>query len=176
MSPVQAGLLDQNTIDITGKIGDETAFYVRGALQHLTVRGSPPIKVVISSEGGNFGAGLAIYDMLRFYTGHKTAIVNGFAHSSAVFIVQACDTRQCMRHATIVIHNILEPEMSLSVLRDPKKLRETLEDMEKAQARGDAILMARTKRTAEEIATANNEEKRIYAEEALAFGLVDEII
>lgn len=170
------GLLDQNVIDIVGKVNEETAFYVREALQRLTVRGSPPIKVVISSEGGNYGVGLAIYDMLRFYEGAKTGIVNGFCNSTASIILQACETRQCMRHATILIHNILEPEMSLSVLRDPKKLRETIEDMEKGQARGDAILIARTKRTAEEVAAANNEEKRMCAEEALAFGLIDEII
>lgn len=176
LDQTQLELLNQSTIDLGGEVDEDMILYVREALLRLTVKGSPSITVLITSRGGSVEVGLDIYDALRLYTGEKTGIVLGFAKSMAVLILQACEKRKCMRHATLLIHHISRREVSLDILRDPIKLKEVRDDLEASQSRLYVILGARTCKTVDVIREECAKERDMTAEEALAFGLVDEVI
>lgn len=176
LSEVQLALLDQEIIDLGGDVDADMVRYAREALLRLVARGSPEITVKITSGGGDVRIGLDIVDLLNAYPGKKIGQVFGFAKSMAAIILQACDVRQCSRHGVVLIHYVSLRQVNLDQLRDAKKVEEMVIEMTKSQERINAILMARTKKSADEINTANKAEKDFSAEEALAFGLIDEII
>lgn len=176
LDDVHLKLLDQNIIAIGGEIDVDLALFVREALLRLMGRGSPSIKVIISSQGGDVDCGLIIYDLLRSYEGETTGIVHGLASSMAVTILQACSKRVAMLHASILIHHISHGEVKLDVLRDPDALAKIRKNLEEQQAMLDEILAARTKRNLAEIKAACAKDQKMSAKEALIFGLIDEVL
>src|SRR5258706_13842770 len=99
-------LLDKNIIEIAGEVDADMIMYVREAMLRLIAKGNPDITVLINSNGGSVTCGLDIYDVLKYYTGKKTGIVQRFAKSMAAVILQACERRQTMRHSIIHIHHV----------------------------------------------------------------------
>lgn len=62
------------------------------------------ITILISSGGGDVEVGLAIYDLIK-HCGMPTHIcVVGYAHSMAIVILQAGDTRSAYPHASLMAH------------------------------------------------------------------------
>jgi ATP-dependent Clp protease protease subunit len=176
LDEVQKGLLDQNIISIGGEIDVDTAMYVREAILRLVCKGSPPIKVLITSTGGSVRFGLDIYDALKYYAGEKTGVVSGIAHSMACVILQACQKRQCMRHSSVLIHHVSTTEMSLDAIRDKTEIAKIREDLEGDQARIYKILSKKTRKSVKKIRKECVKNKQMNSEKALKFGLIDEII
>jgi ATP-dependent Clp protease protease subunit len=142
----------------------------------LEAAGSPEVIVTITSDGGNMLAGLDIYDMLRLYPGKTIGIVEGFARSAAPVILQACKVRQCSRHARILIHHLLQNELSLDTMRSPKKMEAVLARAEAEQLKLYHLLALHTGRSMPSIRKLCFQEYDMAADEALEFGLIDEII
>lgn len=176
LDDVQIALLNQNIISIGGEIDSNNALYVREALLRLMGKGSPPIKVMITSNGGSVQYGLDIYDGLRYYAGEKTGVVLGAARSMAAVILQACQKRQCMRHSLVLIHHISTTEMDLDALRDSIETKKIKKNLEKDQNRIYKILSDRTGHTVAEISAECVKNQSMTSEEALKFGLIDEVI
>ena len=176
LDPVDLKLLERNIIDIRGEVDEKMALHVREALRRLVAHGSPDITVTITSGGGSVTIGLDIYDALRLYPGKKTGQVFGFARSIAAVILQACDLRQCARYAHLMLHHVTRREVSLTTLRDKRKLQELVEDMERNQTRIYSILVSRSHQPLRVIKETCKKETEMTAEEAKEFGLVDEVI
>jgi len=176
LDDVQKDLLNHNIIVIGGDIDDDTAFYVRESLIRLMGKGSPAVKILITSLGGLASVGLDIYDMLTIYPGETTAVVHAFAYSTAAVILQACKKRTAARHSKILIHHVSSSEVSLDILRDSKRTAKEREELEKMQARIYKILCEKTKLSMAKIKKECARDRAMDAEEALKFGLIDEII
>ncbi|MBP9669428.1 MAG: ATP-dependent Clp protease proteolytic subunit [Candidatus Pacebacteria bacterium] len=158
--------------DITRKVFEQVA----GCMLHLIGKKSPPIKIIINSPGGEVDSGLDIYDLLRLYEGEKTGIVIDRAASMGAVILQACNVRACARHASILIHHVSRSNITLDQLRNPRKLKEVRDSMEKSQAKLYAILTDRTGQSVSRIRTVCALDKHMSAREALKFGLIDKIV
>jgi len=170
-------LLNKGIIDIaTDNIDGEAAIYVRQSLHILTTMDTPDITLIITSDGGEVEAGLAIYDMIRLYPGKVTGRVVGYARSMAVIILQACDVRECTQHSLIKIHNILRDKVSLSSLRSKHKLDKLYKDMECRQASLYRVLSQRSGQSISSVRKACGKEENWTAAEALRFGLIDKIV
>jgi ATP-dependent protease ClpP protease subunit len=176
MNEEDLGLLENGIIDLSGEVDYEMADYVRECFRILKSKGSPDITIEITSAGGDVGIGLSILDMLRLYPGKKTGKVIGFARSMAAVILQACDKRLCAKHAVMMIHHLYKNEVSLDVMRDPKKARKTLEEMEESQNWIYEVLCKRTKKRKAVIKKICEEERDLTANEALNLGLIDKVI
>lgn len=176
MNDTQKESLKADRILIADEIGRETYFYAREALLRKMGEGSPNLTIFISSSGGRVSAALDIYDLLKFYSGRKIAIVNGVAGSSAAIILQACEWRTVTPHATVHIHNVSRSDVSLNVFRDPQKLQDLIREIEANQSRFDQILIARTKKSLRDVQEQCEKDKSLSAEDAVAFGLADQII
>lgn len=85
------------------------------------------IEIRINSGGGSVFGGMAIYNVLKSYSGKKTVFVDGIAASIASVIMLAGDTINIPKNATIMIHD----PWSVCV--------GTAEDMEKAKASLETI-------------------------------------
>lgn len=66
--------------------------------------GNKKLDVYINSGGGDVFGGLAIYNILKRYSGEKTAHIDGIAASIAGIIPFACDKVIAPRSAQIMLH------------------------------------------------------------------------
>ena len=169
-------LLLKDSLWLGGKVDGDMADYVGESFAKLMARGAPPITVYITSSGGSVTVGLDIYDMLSVYPGRVKGVVAAFARSIAVVILQACTTRTAFEHARILIHHISTQEITLDEMRSWKKKQEILADMEKNQERLYRILSRRTGKPVADIRRTCKKNKDMTAREALAFGLIDDIM
>ena len=69
--------------------------------------GYEDIDIYFNSGGGNVFAGLAIYNQLKRYSGHKVGYVDGMAASIASVIMFACDELHFATGAQAMIHKPL---------------------------------------------------------------------
>jgi ATP-dependent Clp protease, protease subunit len=178
LSEAQITLLqiDVPIIDIVGSVEPPMYDYVRTAIMYLHTKGDPDIEVRITSPGGRVDVGLDVYDLLRLYPGKKTAIVSSQAASMGAVILQACDVRRCMKHSSVLIHHISTSDITLDLLRSRVKMARFRKDMETDQDRLYDILAVKTGKSISEISKACAKDEPMTAEEAKAFGLIDDII
>ena len=174
MSEVQKALLEPGrVIDLVGEVDGQMMRYVREACTRLIAKGSPDIRVIITSCGGEVLAGLDICDMLATYPGKKTGIVVSEASSMGAIILQICTVRQATQHASLLIHHV---SRMLSLGLTPDELQVEIKKGNALQERLDHILTTRTGRSRDEIQAECKKNRNMTAEEALAFGLIDEIL
>jgi ATP-dependent Clp protease, protease subunit len=164
-------------IDILSTIDEETFTYVREAIMYLQAVGCPPLQVTISSSGGAVHAGLGIYDLLRLYSGKTTALVLGQACSMASIILQACKVRLCAKHAYVLVHEVRAETVAFSLLASSSKANQRLVDgLKSSQDCIYSILAERTGKSLTQIGRLCKQDKALTAEEALKFGLIDQIV
>ncbi|MDO8669532.1 MAG: ATP-dependent Clp protease proteolytic subunit [Candidatus Buchananbacteria bacterium] len=169
-------LLSKGIIDLGGEVDEDMAMYVRDSLMILATNDNPEITIVFTSNGGSVVAGLAIYDMLKNYPGRKIGRVSSFCRSIAAIVLQACDWRIASPNSEIKIHNVAVQSLGLDVLRHPKKIDECIKDMERDQGIINQIYSFRTGQSLRAITRESNRDELMTAQEALEFGLIDEII
>ncbi len=169
-------LLSRRVIDLCGEVDENMAMYVRDSLMMLVANDNPDITVVITSNGGEVSVALAIYDMLVNYPGKVTGEIKSFCRSAATLIFQACGRRVISPNSKIKIHNILVSGLSLSVMRNPKKIAIVIAGLEADQRTINKIYSLRTGQSLKKVEKESNRDIEMTAQEALEFGLVDEII
>jgi ATP-dependent protease ClpP protease subunit len=67
--------------------------------------GAKEVTVRIHSPGGSVGEGIAIYHALRDNAAKVTTVVDGYAASSASFVMLAGDERKVHRNSIVFVHN-----------------------------------------------------------------------
>lgn len=169
-------LLKNNVLLLEGDFNSRMIEHVYYALIILEARGSPDIEIrIYSNGGGRVGVCLDVFDAIRRYKGKKTGVVYAYARSMGAIVLQACDKRICLRHATVLIHHIHVEEVSLDVLENKTRLARLQKSMWNDQKKIYAILQNRTGRSEKEIRKACSWDVDMNSEEAKRFGLIDEI-
>ena len=131
------------------------------------------INLYINSPGGSVTAGMAIYDTMQYIKCDVSTICLGMAASMGAFLLAGGTKgkRYALPNAEIMIHQPSggaqgqATEISIAaehILRTRKKMNE--------------ILAANTGRTYEEIARDTERDNYMTAQEALAYGLIDNVI
>lgn len=113
-----------------------TSKRIAAALRSL---GGADVEVNINSPGGNVFEGLAIYNLLREYSGKVTTKVFGVAASAASFIAMAGDEILIARGAFFMIHNSM-----VVTAGNRHELRETADWLEPFDTTMADIYQART--------------------------------
>jgi ATP-dependent Clp protease protease subunit len=165
-------LLAKRIITIDGEINGDKVIYIKKCLVNLLLQGSPPVKVIISSNGGKVMAGLDIYDLLKLYSGKKTGVIVCEARSMAAVVLQACDYRLATQNAGIMIHNT-KGGITHDELMDEEKIKKLRQEYIDTQKRINVLLSVRTGKSIEEIKTQCAKEEDMSAHEAKEFGLID---
>lgn len=182
MDEIRHKLLAKGIVDLAGEVDESMALYVREAIMILTANDQPDITIMITSNGGNVAVGLCIYDMLQNYSGEKTGIVNGFCRSMTTVILQACDHRQAMTHARIKIHDVVVDveKLKTSIILDKKILHDFTTKMVDGVKYDlkviNGIYSRRSGQPLKAVSRLSKENRDLTAKEALAFGLIDQII
>lgn len=172
-------LLKKRIIYLNGRVSEKEASRIGDAIIALNAESNAPMKLFINSNGGNIDAGLNIYDMLLHSVATVIGVVQQKAYSAASIILQGCHTRRAFKHGQILIHNgSIGMDKKFDDIQEniEKGIRAIIEDSIKKRALMHAIYAGRTGKTVEEIKEICLADRVVYADEAKAIGLIDEVI
>jgi ATP-dependent protease ClpP protease subunit len=162
--------MPQQRISVFGEIGYAvTAGSVKSQLDALAA--GSPVLVEINSDGGSVQEAIAIYNTLRTWPGGVDVEIVGWALSAATLIAMAGRTIRAHETALLMVH---APWVSASGNAD--QLREHAELLDQV-ATTMRTAYARTRQPAKIIdGWLDGQDHWMTADEALAAGLVDEVI
>jgi ATP-dependent Clp protease protease subunit len=129
----------------------------------------------INSPGGVITSGLAIYDAVRAIKAPVATVICGLAASMGSFLAAtgAKGMRYAWPHAKVLIH---QPLISGEIYGQATDIKIHAEEMLRTRALLNSIYAAVTGRSLEEIAKDTDRDRYLNAEEARAYGLVDEVL
>lgn len=167
-------LLNDRIIMLSEEVNDATASLVVAQLLYLEAQDpDKDIQFYINSPGGSVTAGMAIYDTMQYIRCDVSTICIGMAASMGAFLLAAGakGKRRALPNGEILIHQPLGGArgQATEVAIHAEQLIKTREKMNK-------ILAERTGQTVEQIALDTERDHYMTAEEALNYGLIDEII
>ena len=171
---IYSRLLKDRIIFLGGEVTDDEANLI--VAQMLFLEADEPdkdISLYINSPGGSITAGMAIYDTMQYIRCDVSTICIGMAASMGAFLLAAGakGKRRALPNGEILIHQPLGGArgQATEVAIHAEQLIKTREKMNK-------ILAERTGQTVEQIALDTERDHYMTAEEALKYGLIDEII
>ena len=171
---IYSRLLKDRIIFLGGEVTDDEANLI--VAQMLFLEGDDPdkdISLYINSPGGSITAGMAIYDTMQYIRCDVSTICIGMAASMGAFLLAAGakGKRRALPNGEILIHQPLGGArgQATEVSIHAEQLIKTREKMNR-------ILAERTGQSVEQIALDTERDHYMTAEEALKYGLIDEII
>lgn len=167
-------LLNDRIIMLTGEVCDEMAASITAQLLFLeSVGADKDISLYINSPGGSVTAGMAIYDTMKYIKCDVSTICMGMAASMGAFLLSGGTKgkRYVMPNAEVMIH---QPSGGAS--GQATEIQIAAEHILKTKKKLNGIMAANTGQPLEVIERDTDRDNYLTAEEALAYGLVDEIV
>lgn len=174
---IYSRLLNERIVFLGEPIDDAVANTVVAQLLHLeSADPDKDISLYINSPGGSVSAGLAIYDTMQFVKCDVSTICLGMAASMAVPLLAggAKGKRFILPNAQVMIHQPMggtgdghTQQTDIQIMAD--EIRKTRERLER-------IIAKHCGKSLEEVHVDCERDNWLDADEALAYGLVDEII
>ena len=171
---IYSRLLEDRIIFLSEEVNDVTASLV--VAQLLFWESEDPgkdINFYINSPGGSVTAGLAIYDTMQFVKCDVSTTCIGMAASMGAFLLAGGTKgkRYVLPNAEVMIH-----QPSGGARGQASDIKIVAEQILKTRQKLNEILAANTGQPLEKIAEDTERDNYLSAEEAKAYGLVDEII
>lgn len=171
---IYSRLLRERVVFLVGPVNDQTANLVVAQLLFLESENpDKDISLYINSPGGSVSAGMAIYDTMNFIKPQVSTLCTGMAASMGAFLLAAGEKgkRFALPNSKIMIHQPLGGMQGQATdieihARDILKTKGTL----------NKILAERTGQPLEKIERDTDRDYFLEAEEAKAYGLVDQVI
>ncbi len=174
--PIESRFLSQRKIFLEGEVNGESANRFLKEVLYLNSEDSEaPIDLLLNSPGGEVRAGLQIYDCIQGSSAPIRIFCVGQACSMAALLL-ACGRhgrRYLLPHAEVMIH---EPRLQGNLGGSASSLRSISENMADTRRKMELLLSRHTGKTVEEIAAATAYDHFMTPEEAVAFGLGDEVV
>ena len=167
-------LLRDRIIFIGTEINDAVSSVVIAQLLFLQQEdGKKDINIYINSPGGSVTAGLAIYDTMQFVTCDVNTYCLGMAASMGAFLLcaGAKGKRYALPNSDIMIHQV-----SGGAQGTASDVERTVEFMYKLKKRLIRIMAYHTGKTPEQVSIDSDRDYYMSADEAKAYGLVDEVV
>jgi len=167
-------LLNDRIIILSDEVNDVTASLVTAQLLYLEAQdANKDIEFYINSPGGSVTAGMMIYDTMQFIKCDVSTICMGIAASMGSFLLAAGakGKRFALPNAEIMIHQPLGGARGQAT-----DVRIHAEHLVNTRKRLNAKLAEMTGQTIEKIEIDTERDNFMYADEAVAYGLVDKVI
>jgi len=171
---IYSRLLKERVVFLVGPVTESTANLV--VAQMLFLESENPDKDInfyINSPGGSIAAGMAIYDTMQFIKPDISTLCVGMAASMGAFLLAAGakGKRFALPNSTVMIHQPLggfqgqasDVEIHARYILE---LRERL----------NRLMAMHTGKSIEEVAKETERDNFLTAEQAVAFGMVDQIL
>ena len=171
---ISSRLLKERVVFLVGPVDDPVANVVVAQLLFLESENpDKDINLYINSPGGNVSSGLAIYDTVQFIKPDVSTICVGLAASMGALLLAggAKGKRYCLPHSRLMIHQPSGGAYGQATdidihAREILRLRERLNE----------VLAAHTGQPLEQIAVDTERDNFMGAEEAVEYGLVDQVL
>ena len=171
---IYSRLLKERIIFLVGEVNDQTANLVVAQLLFLESENpDKDISFYINSPGGSVSAGMAIYDTMQFIKPDVSTMCLGFAASMGAFLLAAGEKgkRFSLPNSKIMIHQVLGGAQGQAT-----DIEIHAKDILKTKAVMNRILAERTGQPLEKIERDTERDYFLDADEAKAYGLVDQVI
>ena len=171
---IYSRLLKERVIFMVGTVNDQTANLVVAQLLFLESENpDKDISLYINSPGGSVSAGMSIFDTMNFIKPDVSTLCVGMAASMGAFLLAAGakGKRHSLPNSKIMIHQPLGGTQGQATeieihAREILKTREQL----------NRILAENTGQSLEKIQHDTERDYYLSADEAKAYGLVDQVI
>lgn len=171
---IYSRLLQDRIIMLSGEVNDDIASLVVSQLLFLESQDpTKDIHLYINSPGGVVSAGLAIYDTMNYVKCDVSTICMGLAASMGAFLLAggAKGKRLALPNAEIMIH-----QPSGGARGQETEIRIAAEQILKTRERLNRILAENTGKPIDIVSADTERDNYMTAEEAKAYGLIDEIV
>ena len=157
------GFGDSSDHDLDEKI---TAHIIKGLHILSTIRPEEPIRIIMNNQGGDTQHGLAIYDTIRGLSSPVHIDVYGHCYSIGAWILQAADHRRMSKHSSLMIH-------------DGEGTKDKFHREQDEKCRDILLARIREKHPDYKVSVLQkllDTDTYMWPEQALALGLIDEVI
>ena len=171
---IYSRLLKDRIIMLSGPIDDSTANIVVAQLLFLAAEDpDKDIHLYINSPGGVITAGMAIFDTMNYIKPDVSTICIGIAASMGAFLLAAGapGKRFVLPNSEVMIHQPLGGAKGQA-----SDIAIVAEHILKTRDKMNRILAEKTGQTVKKIKQDTERDNFLSAEEAVAYGLVDQII
>lgn len=169
-------LLSDRIIFLGREVDDVSAELI--VAQMLFLEAQDPekdIQLYINSPGGSVTAGFAIYDTMQYISCDVSTVCVGIAASFGAFLLAGGTKgkRMALPHAEIMIHQTAV--RGSGIQGQASDIRILSDHIQRSNQKLNRILAENTGKTVEEIEADTDRDHYMTAEEALQYGLLDEI-
>ncbi len=167
-------LLNDRIIFLSEEVNDTTASLVVAQLLFLEAQDpDKDVQFYINSPGGSVTSGMAIYDTMQYIKCDVATICVGMAASMGAFLLSAGakGKRMALPNSEIMIH-----QPSAGTQGQITDMAIHLKRLETIKARMNRIMAENTGRSIEEVTAACERDNFMSADEALKFGLIDQVL
>ena len=171
---IYSRLLNDRIVMLCEEVNDTTASLVVAQLLYLEAQDpDKDISLYINSPGGSVTAGMAIYDTMNYIKCDVSTICIGMAASMGAFLLSsgAKGKRYALPNAEIMIH-----QPSAGTQGQITDMAIHLKRLEIIKKRMNKILSENTGKPIEVVTADCERDNFMSAEEAKAYGLIDEVI
>ncbi len=171
---IYSRLLKERIIFLVGPVTDESANLIVAQLLFLESENpDKDISLYINSPGGSVTAGMAIYDTMQFIKPQVSTLCTGLAASMGAFLLAAGakGKRFSLPNSRIMIH-----QPSGGAHGQATDIEIHAKEILYLRERLNGILADNTGRTLDEIARDTERDNFMSADEAKAYGLIDEVL
>ena len=171
---IYSRLLKERIIFLGEEVNDTSASIIVAQLLFLEAEDpNKDINLYINSPGGSVSAGFAIYDTMKYIKCDVSTICIGMAASMGAFLLAGGTKgkRFALPNSEIMIH-----QPSGGARGQATEIKIVAENILKTKKKLNEILAANTGRSIEEIERDTERDNYMSAEEAKAYGLIDEIL
>ena len=170
---IYSRLLKDRIIILTGEIDDNTANIVVAQLLYLDSINNNDISLYINSPGGSITAGMAIYDTMNFIKSDVSTICLGMAASMGAFLLSSGTKgkRYCLPNSEVMIHQPLGGASGQAT-----EIKISAEHILKIKDKLNKILASNTNKDIKTIEIDTERDNYLSSEEALQYGLIDQIL
>lgn len=170
---IYSRLLKDRIVILSEEITDASANSVVAELLYLDSLNNDDIHIYINSPGGSITAGMAIYDTMNLIKSDVSTICIGMAASMAAFLLSSGTKgkRYCLPNSEVMIHQPLGGAQGQAT-----EIKIAAERILKLKDKLNRILANNTKQKLEIIERDTERDNFMDANEALEYGIVDEIL
>ena len=166
-------LLQDNIILLDGEITDDKANIIIAELLYLNSQNCDDIYMYINSPGGSVTAGMAIYDTMNFIDNDVCTICVGMCASMAAFLLSsgAKGKRYALQNSEVMIHQPIGGAQGQAT-----EIQIAAERILKLKDKMNRLLSNNTRQSLSKIKRDTERDYFMDADEALNYGIVDEIL
>jgi ATP-dependent Clp protease protease subunit len=172
---IYSRLLKDNIIFLGRPLDDDVSNLIIAQMLFLEAENPErDISIYVNSPGGSVTAGLAIYDTMQYIKPDVATLCVGQAASMAAVLLAAGTKgkRSVLPNSRVLIHQPL----LYGLQGQQTDIDIHAKDLLRMRARIDEILAVHTGKSAEEIHADTERDKILEAQDAVAYGLADQVM